>query len=570
MKKITNLFTRKKEKITIGENLTEVASEICSKKGEIKNSEPSLNFLMRVLGITEMQAKILSCVACSLPVFKKISSPGFSDIIGWLNIKENLDDIKKMVIELLKKNYIYTDRGSLTYYSHLTISEWFKDSLQEQRLPDEKLDKSDTFELIIAYSEYFDPLLDKYGHNNKRYMTPELCYDLISDLFKKNLSLEFVREFNRITKKLVNPSTKKYYELVILYFIRQLVIEGSEKSIFDDFERIFEGTKLSLNQQKISFLYNRNELFALGILEEDGQNWRGSGLYKLSDYVKEALLKDIDLKRAKTSWLTYPNEIVEKDLFYESEFYKRIEDLETFIGKEKFQEIKEKLEKKGFKSGLSCLFYGNPGTGKTETVYQIAKKTGRPIYSVDLSSIRDKFVGESEKNLKEIFTRYKKMIKGKKQNLPILLFNEADGILGLRIEGRGDSVDKMENAMQNILLQELEDFEGILIATTNLQGNLDKAFDRRFLYKLKFPTPTPEIKAKIWMSKIEELDGEDALKLSKEFDLSGGQIDNIARKYTINQILHGEENCENIYEILRKYCKEEKIETHGKVGFISL
>ena len=123
--------------------------------------------------------------------------------------------------------------------------------------------------------------------------------------------------------------------------------------------------------------------------------------------------------------------------------------------------------------------------------------------------------------------------------------------------------------MQNILLQELEDFEGILIATTNLQGNLDKAFDRRFLYKLKFPVPTPEIKAKIWMSKIEELGGEDALKLSKEFDLSGGQIDNIARKYVINQILHGH-GSEDIYETLRKYCKEEKIETHGKIGFLSL
>lgn len=560
-------FTKGKRKLTIEENLKEVASEICSNNGKIKKSEPSLKFLMEVLGITEMSAKVLSCIACGYSVFKTFTAPGYQEIIKWMGLEEEHPDVvKKRIIELLEKNYIFTEYSS-SWYERLILSEWFKNSLQEQELSEEKLDNLETLDLIIAYSDYLDPLVAKYSYDRTRYMTAELCYNLISDLFKKNQSLEFVRQFNKVTKNLINPDTSKQYKLVILYLIRQLVVNGEDKSNFDDFEGIFG--KTSLSRQKVSFQYNRNDLFSLGLLEEDGQNWRGSGYFKLSDSIKEDLLKDVELKKAKISLLTYPEKIVEKELFYESEFYRRMEDLESFIGKEKFEEIKERLEKKGFKSGLSCLFYGNPGTGKTESVYQLAKKTGRPIYSVDLSEIRDKYVGESEKRLKEIFTRYKKLAKERKQDFPILLFNEADGIIGTRIEGQGDSVDKMENAMQNILLQELEDFEGILIATTNLQGNLDKAFDRRFLYKLKFPVPTPEIKAKIWMSKIEELGGEDALKLSKEFDLSGGQIDNIARKYVINQILHGH-GSEDIYETLRKYCKEEKIETHGKIGFLSL
>jgi SpoVK/Ycf46/Vps4 family AAA+-type ATPase len=154
-----------------------------------------------------------------------------------------------------------------------------------------------------------------------------------------------------------------------------------------------------------------------------------------------------------------------------------------------------------------------------------------------------------------------------KKDMPILLFNEADGIIGTRMESLGSSVDKMENTMQNILLQELEDFNGILIATTNLEGTLDIAFERRFLYKLKFPKPSPEIRAKIWLSKIDKLQGEDAYTLAKEFDLSGGQIDNVARKLLVNQILHGKDEETPDIELLRRFCKEERLGKTEKIGF---
>ena len=192
------------------------------------------------------------------------------------------------------------------------------------------------------------------------------------------------------------------------------------------------------------------------------------------------------------------------------------------------------------RKGFACLFYGTPGTGKTETVLQIARKTGRDIMQVDMSQMRDKFVGESEKNVKQIFTRYRRICRESDQT-PILLLNEADALLGVRLTNVEHSVDQMENTMQNILLQEMENFDGILIATTNLTQNLDGAFDRRFLYKVEFLKPTPEESRHIWQAMLPEISEEDAWTLAKQYAFSGGQIENIARKQIVNSILFPEE-----------------------------
>ena len=110
---------------------------------------------------------------------------------------------------------------------------------------------------------------------------------------------------------------------------------------------------------------------------------------------------------------------------------------------------------------------------------------------VNISQIKSCWVGESEKNIKGLFDNYRELVK-KSEVTPILLFNEADAIIGVRKEGAQSAVDKMENSLQNIILQEMETLDGIMIATTNLQENMDKAFERRFLYKIKFDRPTEE------------------------------------------------------------------------------
>lgn len=250
------------------------------------------------------------------------------------------------------------------------------------------------------------------------------------------------------------------------------------------------------------------------------------------------------------------NSIKEKTLFYNLSEQKQIERLTSLLQEENFKGVQERLEQQGMRKGFACLFYGGPGTGKTETVLQIARMTGRDIMQVDIAGMRDKYVGESEKNIKAVFSRYRQLCS-ESDMTPILFFNEADALINKRTTSIEHSVDKMDNAMQNIILQEIEDLDGILIATTNLTGNLDTAFERRFLFKVEFNKPEPEVKARIWSSMLSGISSEDASLLAKRFDFSGGQIENIARKRTIDFILNG---VEPSFAQIEDYCKAELLD----------
>ena len=250
------------------------------------------------------------------------------------------------------------------------------------------------------------------------------------------------------------------------------------------------------------------------------------------------------------------NTITPKSLFYPTRTAQQISEVEDLLMPEKFNRVQESLIAHGMRKGFACLFYGAPGTGKTETVLQIARMTGRNIMQVDMSQMRDKYVGESEKNVKAIFTRYRRMCQD--SNLtPILLLNEADALLSVRLTEMRGSVDQMANTMQNIILQEMENLDGILIATTNLTSNLDAAFDRRFLYKVEFLKPTAEESRHIWQAMLPSLDEENARTLATKYDFSGGQIENIARKQVVNNILHDTEELD--MSLIKSACDQERL-----------
>ena len=242
--------------------------------------------------------------------------------------------------------------------------------------------------------------------------------------------------------------------------------------------------------------------------------------------------------RTDNRFIKHHASIREKSLFFNTSEQEQIDRLASLLSAEHFPSIQQRLEEQGMRKGFACLFYGAPGTGKTETVLQIARLTGRDLMQVDIAGLRDKWVGESEKNIKEVFARYRRLCQNS-EVMPILFFNEADAIINKRTENVEHSVDKMDNAMQNIILQEIEDLDGILIATTNLTSNLDRAFERRFLYKVEFHKPDTDVKAKIWRSMLKDISVDDARQLASHFDFSGGQIENIARKRTVDYILSG-------------------------------
>ena len=202
------------------------------------------------------------------------------------------------------------------------------------------------------------------------------------------------------------------------------------------------------------------------------------------------------------------------------------------------KKVAKRLKDWGIKTNsqveAKLIFYGPAGTGKTMTAYSLAKSLKRKVLSFDCSKILSMYVGESEKNVRKIFDTYKDLSK-KSKSQPILLLNEADQFLSSRTNSGGSS-EKMHNQMQNIFLEQIESFDGILIATTNLLETIDQAFSRRFDYKIEFPKPTLSQREKLWKKMLPKvaLDSESVdFKALAKYELSGGQISVVIKNTAI-------------------------------------
>lgn len=242
-----------------------------------------------------------------------------------------------------------------------------------------------------------------------------------------------------------------------------------------------------------SFMEGKHPLLKMDLVEFVDKSNLTESTIEITAKAKEMFLGEnakLFMKSAKGTDIIQPDTIKQKELFYSLENESEINRLTNALKDENLFNIQTQLVEKGYQKGIAVLLYGAPGTGKTETVYQIAKKTGRKILHVDISSTKSCWFGESEKIMKKIFVDYRNLCKlcrdEKEGKIPILLFNEADGILSKRKDSTIGSVSQIENTIQNIILEEMERLEGIMIATTNLANNLDAAFERRFLFKIKF------------------------------------------------------------------------------------
>ncbi len=172
--------------------------------------------------------------------------------------------------------------------------------------------------------------------------------------------------------------------------------------------------------------------------------------------------------------------------------------------------------------GLSVLFSGPPGTGKTMVAGIIAAELEMDLFKIDLSRVVSKFVGETEKNLARIFNEAK-------ESHSILLFDEADSLFSKRTEVKS-SIDRYANLEVNFLLQKIEAFEGITILTTNFEKSIDDAFKRRLNFRIFFPFPDEEARARLWRvimpDEMPRADDIDFKWLAERYELSGGNIKN--------------------------------------------
>jgi hypothetical protein len=209
--------------------------------------------------------------------------------------------------------------------------------------------------------------------------------------------------------------------------------------------------------------------------------------------------------------------------------------------------------------GCRTLFFGPPGTGKTMTATLLGKATGRVVYKVDLSMVISKYIGETEKNLARLFH------KAEHKDW-ILFFDEADALFGKRTQVR-DAHDRYANQEVSYLLQRIETFNGLVILASNLAGNVDEAFARRFELLVHFPMPRQNERHLIWKKglprDVELEPGVDLAQIAARHEISGGMIMNVIRYASLQAISRGERllRQQDLAEgIRREYAKENRLE----------
>lgn len=417
----------------------------------------------------------------------------------------------------------------------------------------------------LTISELFGEIENIFELREDQEITYDTVIAKIDSLFADNQHLEYVQKVESI-----DFPNEKEDEMLFVLFCHLFINESDDYIGYGNLDWLYD-EKRTWNRIKGDLIRGDHFLFEEKLIEYSNDSGMvGREYYRMTQKAKEEYFSELGVAnrigRRKNEDLVRCDKIAEKVLYFSDNVQKQVDELGMLIENTNYNKICTRMHEAGFRSGFTCLFYGAPGTGKTETVLQLARKTGRDILQVDVSKIKDCWVGESEKNIKSLFDSYRDKVK-KSVVAPILLFNEADAIINMRMEGAQSAVNKMENSIQNIILQEMENLDGILIATTNLAGNMDKAFERRFLYKIKFEKPTIEARMNIWHEMIPALDEDVTRTLASKYDFSGGQIENIARHYAINNILHGQSD--NVLETLSTYCDNERLETKEtrKIGF---
>jgi len=531
------------------ERVVELAEGSKMSKEFMKKAKTEIQLLAKSFGITERQA-VLFCVCME----KGPRRVDYDDLASYLNLNKIgvlsfASDIDALVRRRLLKYRDVKDEDDFDIPSVVIRSLKHNEVYQ---LPQRKgLDCASMFELLAQWFEDLD---------DDAISPHELCEELQS-LFKDNPQVSFVRHLKDYC---LSPND----QMMVSFFCHRLVNKDDDDIRFGDIEDLFDNIS-DFNRAKGELRTSEHKLQEKKIVEHrcvDGL--ADVTKYKLTESAKRILLAEMSVceTEEKLADMLDASKLTQKQLFFPKDIQRQVEELGSFLQPENYQKIQERMKEKGFRNGFACLFYGSPGTGKTETVYQLARQSGRNIMVVDVPQLKSMWVGQSEKNVKGLFDRYREQVKRAKLT-PILLFNEADAIIGKRKSGAENAVDKMENSLQNIILQEMEQLDGIMIATTNLQENLDKAFERRFLYKIKFDKPTEEARASIWRSMIPDLSELDVHTLASKYDFSGGQIENIARHYAIDTILHG--HSEDVLPMLIRHCDNERLDDLKvrKIGF---
>ncbi|EMG7299373.1 AAA family ATPase [Campylobacter upsaliensis] len=491
---------------------------------------------------------------CKSYVCASASVSAFSLLAGLFGEKDYayldyLEDLKS----LIKRGFVTSGSGFfknidsnklsnsklVLLQSELSLSQYFLDFL----------DSKTSFEVpkIKAYGAYLEYLRDEFLRVE---LYEKLSFARHSEYYAVLKS--HIKEFEKYIKECLKLS--KFHNVLNAIF-KEHALNAKEQILFlallkEEYTLSHENSS-TREQNALLNLISENELELRQnkkLLEDDSKLLN---LIEYDEYLnafgelsKSFFISDEVLERVINSPTKQNQKLKLESLVKEQEIFELIEpnidindiimpentkELLSNILKQKDKKVLERLSLWGIKSSKNIeakiIFYGPPGTGKTMSAFGVAKAMKKAVLSFDCSKILSKWVGESEQNVRKIFDTYKNIANSCKQS-PILLLNEADQFLSTRIEG-GSGSDKMHNQMQNIFLEQIERFSGVLIATTNFLESLDSAFSRRFDLKIEFKKPDFKDRLKMWEKFLpQNADFEEAFELETlaKYELSGAQI----------------------------------------------
>ncbi|EAL1916761.1 ATP-binding protein, partial [Campylobacter coli] len=423
--------------------------------------------------------------------------------------------------------------------SELSLSEYFLEFLEAK--PRLNLDKKE------AYGEYLEYLKDEF-------MRVEL-YERLSFIRSSTYSDELKAQIKLYEKHIKERLKKSKFYNILADIFKEYSLEYKEQIIFlallKEEYTLSNENSVSREMNSLLSLVSENDLEKhknksllqenaplLNLIEYDEYLNAFGDISKSFFITDEILQRIINFEPKQNKKIKIENVLKEQDIFELIESSIDINDiimpqntkelLENIL-KQQDKKVLERLNSWGIKSNKNIeakiIFYGPAGTGKTMSALAMAKSMKKTVLSFDCSKILSKWVGESEQNVRKIFDTYKNIVQTCKQS-PILLLNEADQFLSTRVESSSGS-DKMHNQMQNIFLEQIERFNGVIIATTNFLESLDSAFSRRFDYKIEFKKPDFKDRLKMWekfLPRKASFEKAFDVNLLANYELSGAQI----------------------------------------------
>ncbi|EAH6604064.1 ATP-binding protein [Campylobacter jejuni] len=475
-----------------------------------------------------------------------------------------LEDLKKLIergfvnqnssfFKSLENNKTQTLTLALLQ-SELSLSEYFLEFLEAKpRL---------NFEKQEAYTDYLEYLKDEFVRIQ--------LYERLSFIQKSAYNSEIKNQIKLYEKHIKERLKKSKFYNVLADIFKEYNLEHKEQIIFlallKEEYALSNESSISREMNSLLSLISENDLERhknkkllqenaplLNLIEYDEYLNAFGDISKSFFIIDEILQRIINFEPKQSKKIKIESVLKDQDIFELIEPSTDINDiimpentkelLENIL-KQQDKKVLERLHSWGIKSNKNIeakiIFYGPAGTGKTMSALAMAKSMKKSVLSFDCSKILSKWVGESEQNVRKIFDTYKNIVQTCKQS-PILLLNEADQFLSTRVDGSSGS-DKMHNQMQNIFLEQIERFSGVIIATTNFLESLDSAFSRRFDYKIEFKKPDFKDRLKIWekfLPKKALFEKDFDINILSNYELSGAQIlmvvKNTALKVAVSQ-----------------------------------